>query len=78
MMWMMLNPREIELVRKRVDGETANANIMRIVQQKLDPTTGELELTEGELNEVQTCSRAWSDGYEKELKAILSAADRHS
>lgn len=78
MKWMLLTPREVELIRRHpARGDNANHIIMRKVQGAIDYTTGELELSETELNEVRSRSRCWRDGYEKELRAILAAADRH-
>lgn len=76
-MWMMLSPREVELVMARAQKGT-NGSTMHMLQEKLDPLTGEMNLTDAEVAEVRHAAAFWRGGSEKALKAVVSAIDRHA
>jgi len=76
-MWILLTPREVELLERRVTGGD-NAAIMRTVQTRIDRVTGELTLSDDEMEMVRAGARDWRGGYEKQFKALLAAADRHT
>lgn len=76
-MWMMLTQREVELLERRVTGGD-NAAIMRTIQARIDRVTGELTLSDDEIEMVKAGVRDWRGGYEKQLKALLLAVDRHT
>lgn len=79
MPWMLLTPREVEEVgRGRCSRDSFNAGVLERVRGKLTTLTGDLDLTDEELEEVYQASRRWQDGGEVAFKAILSAADRHT
>ena len=55
-------------------GHTENAEVMRMVQEKV--AYSELELTEEEFQRVRRARRDWKHGFEKPLQAVLDAAAR--
>lgn len=78
MPWMLLTPREVDEVgRGRCDRNSFNADVLERVQAKLTTLTGDLDLTDAELEEVYQASVRWQNGGEVAFKAILAAADRH-
>lgn len=77
MPWFILTPRETELVM-RTAGSASNGRVIKLLQEKLDPLTGEITLTDAELEDVRTTALRWKGGHEKALRAVVSAADRHN
>ena len=77
MKWMILNPREYELVMRPVVGIGPNQTALREVQARLRPD-GELQMPETLFEAVKESARFWKGGYEKPLKAVLQAAERHA
>lgn len=75
-MWMMLTAREVELLKRFVNGGE-NAAVMRTIQDKIDVVTGELTLDKDEVKLVEQAALHWRGGYEKQFKALLAAMDRH-
>lgn len=75
MPWMILTPRETESVFAHGAGKS---DIVKLLQEKLDPLTGEMELTERELEDVRRAAPRWKGAFASALQAVLSAADRHS
>jgi hypothetical protein len=76
-MWMLLTPREVELIMRPVGGGD-NAAIVRTVQGLINVRTGDLELPNDLFALVTAASRDYRGGYEAALKAIVAAAERHS
>ena len=82
MHWMILSPREEELIMRPVPegADTYNAHTLRMVQQRVTrqgSQSPELELSEVEFQRVKRARRDWKGGYEKALQAVLDAAARH-
>jgi hypothetical protein len=75
MAWMLLTPREVELVQRPATGEGGHAVLLRLIQRKLE-ASGELNLEDRELEAVRMCARNWRHGYEPQFRAILAAAHR--
>lgn len=75
-MWMLLTPREVEIVMRPLRGG-ANAALVARLQAKLDALKGDLELTDYEIAQVYRARQNWRDGYEHQLQAVLDAMARH-
>jgi hypothetical protein len=75
MPWMMLSPRETESVYAPGAGKS---EIVKLLQEKLDPLTGEMTLTVEELEQVRRLAPKWRGPFQQALAAVLSAADRHN
>ena len=71
-------PREVDLVmRGTLNGEGEHTELLRTIRGKLNPHTGDLELTGAEFLRVQVAARNWRLGHERAFKAIMEAAVRH-
>jgi hypothetical protein len=75
MPWMILSPRETESVYAPGAGSSA---IVKLLQEKLDPLTGEITLSDEELEQVRRLAPKWRGPFQKALAAVLSAAERHN
>lgn len=79
MAWMLLMPREVELLMRPLrddDDGNDNTRILRELQGQVDAVRGDLDLTDGQLERLQRAAHNWRGGYENRLKSLLSAAER--
>lgn len=81
MPWMLLTPREAELVKTTVSGDGEHAELLRTIQGKLKMMgcagEAELDITGAEWVRVQSAARNWRLGYERAFKALIEAGLRH-
>lgn len=77
MKWMMLTPREVELVKRPVVGTVPGAVALREVQALIRPD-GEVSIPDELWTRIRLAAVYWvRGGYGPTLKALLAAADRH-
>jgi hypothetical protein len=57
--------------------DSSNGDLLRIVREKLNYMTGDLELTDNELTLVRSAARNWQGGYQRQFEAVLQAVRRH-
>lgn len=77
MTWMILTPRELELLQRDVwhaDART-NSDLLRTIQKRIKGE--ELELTGAEIEMVKKAAKNWRGGWQQQMQAVLSAAERH-
>lgn len=77
MKWMMLMPREVEIVTRPITGDSEHATLLRSIVAKLNKASGDLTLTSVELARVQAAAVNWRGGYERQFKALIEASLRH-
>lgn len=75
--WLLLTPREVDLVTRPLGGDGENAELLRTIAAKVDKISGELTLTGAELERARSARRNYRLGGERQLTALLEAADRH-
>jgi hypothetical protein len=81
MFWMILHPRELELVRDAVirgrrDKSQDMVGFWSRVETKLKGD--ELEVTDADFAFLKRWIGIWTTGYQNAFRAIASAVDRHS
>lgn len=74
--WLMLSPREVEMVSRPIRGEGDHAELLRTIRAKLNTFTGDLTLTGAEWVRVQSAIKHWQLGGEMQFKALLAAYTR--
>lgn len=72
---LFLTPRELESLNTPFAGNPRNGVL--VVQMRLRLDREMLSLTHHELAIVHKCAQDYHGGCERQLRAILSAADRH-
>jgi hypothetical protein len=76
--WILLTPREVSIVEEpRTLTDGPNAQVLASVRLKLNQLTGDLELTDDDLDRVKRAERNWKFGYQRQFQAVLQAAERH-
>ncbi len=80
MTWMMLMPREIDLLMRPIVAidladDNENAALVHLIQGRI--VGEELELTDDEMARVHAASLNFRLGYVRQLKAVLQAAERY-
>lgn len=76
-MWILLMPREIELLERPIHGTGAHADLLRGITAKLNWMTGDLDLTGAEVLQIKVAAKHWQLGYEQQFRALLKAMERH-
>lgn len=77
MKWMLLMPREVEVLMRPITGDSEHATLLRSIVAKLNKATGDLTLTAPEMARVQAAAANWRAGYEKQFKTLIEASLRH-
>lgn len=78
MTWMMLSPREVSILDEPIHGDGPNAALLRSIVLKLNRISGDLQLTPTEVMQIRAAARNYKFGYEKQLRVLLQAAERHA
>jgi hypothetical protein len=76
MKFIILTPREYELVMRPVTGTGANASTLLDVQAILRPD-GEIQIPPSLWGRIEQAAKFWKGGHEAAFKALLAASDRH-
>jgi hypothetical protein len=74
-MWVMLTPRETELVSRATSGQGQNAEVLEAVKYLLDPISGEIEIPDDLAERIRGAARNWAGGYEDRLKVLVKAME---
>ena len=77
-MWVMLTPREVELVFRPVSATGQNALVLQEVQLCTNKVSGEANFPPSLVVRIRGAARNWQGGYEAALKALCDAIDRHA
>jgi hypothetical protein len=76
MPWLMLTPREVEDVFRDSPNLQGNSPALRAVQERLNRLTGEVTLSDEQLDACRAGRTNWRGGHERAMNAIVRAADR--
>lgn len=77
MPWMLLEPRELEQIMRPVSGDGEHADLLRLIQGKVDPKYKELRISGAEAIRVRSAANNWQLGHERAFQALVAAMDRH-
>lgn len=75
--WLYLQPRETEIIMRPTTGTGENAELLQLIQAKVNVLRNEVTLSGKDVIRVRTAHRNWQLGCEPQFKALDAAIKRH-